>query len=373
MKKGRGGRPSRLRQKSPESLLGPQAGWAEGSLRVTMAGYLEALAILQQSQGTSRAQASALLRFARWAEDRGLAQPAEVTLEVLERYQRHLFYVRKPDGQPLSGPTQHHLLTALKGYFRWCVRQRLLTANPAADMQLPKVGRRLPRYCLSVAEVETLLAQPRVSTVTGLRDRAVLEVLWAGALRRGEVQRLTLHDVRFDEGTVFVSQGKGKKDRVVPVSPRCLGWVQRYLDESRPRLLVPPETGFLFLSDTGHPLSPDVLSQRVRGYLDEAGVTAKGSCHLLRHAAATALLEGGADVRFVQEYLGHAKLDTTQVYTHVTLTKLKAVYAACHPGARVGESAAAQPSTADTTTVTAAEVLAALEVETDDEDDELHE
>jgi len=370
VKKGRGGRPARLRKKSAESLLVPQRGWAEGSLRVTMASYLEALAVLQQAVSTAKAQASMLLRFSRWCEDRGLSGPGEVTVDLLERYQRHLFYVRKETGEPLSAPSQHHHLTALKGYFRWCVRQRLVTANPAADLQLPKLGRRLPRYCLTVAEVEKVLGQPRVGTTYGLRDRAMLELLWAGALRRSEVLHLTMHDVRFAEGTVFVSQGKGKKDRVVPISPRCLGWVRRYLDEARPRLWVAPETGRLFLSDTGHEVSPDVFTQRVRKYLDEAGVTAKGSCHLFRHASATALLEGGADVRFVQEYLGHAKLDTTQVYTHVTLTKLKAVYEACHPGARV--ATAPVPPVVDLAEVTAEDVLAELEGETEDEENELH-
>ena len=201
-----------------------------------------------------------------------------------------------------------------------------------------------------------MLQQPRVSTVTGVRDRAILELLWATALRRSEVLRLRLHDVRIGEGTVFVSQGKGKKDRVVPMSARAGGWVQRYLDEARLRLWVPPETGFLFLSDTGYPLSPDILTQKVRRYLDEAGITAPGSCHLFRHASATALLEGGADIRFVQEFLGHAKLEATEVYTHVTLTKLKAVYEACHPaGARA-------PVTASTA-ATASEVLAQLDEE----------
>lgn len=300
-----------------------------------MASYLEAMAVVQQSQSTRRSRSQLLLRFSKWCEERGLLKPGEVTAEVLERYQRQLFYARKKDGTRLSALSQQLALTALRQYFRWCTRQKFIPLNPASELQLPKVGFSLPRYCLSVAEVETVLKQPRVSTVSGIRDRAVLELLWATGLRRSEVVALLLHDVRFNEGTVFVRQGKGKKDRVVPVSQRARQWVQEYLDESRPKLWVPPETGFLFLSEAGHPLSADILTQKVRHYLDEAGVTAPGSCHLLRHAAATALLEGGADVRFVQEFLGHSSLETTERYTHVTLTKLKAVYESCHPGARV--------------------------------------
>lgn len=357
-----GGRPKHVRQLAEDSLLRPQAGWAEDSLRATMSSYLEAMGVLQLAAGTRRGHGYSLLNFARWCEERAVTTPREVTSDSLERYQRHLFYARKKDGQPLSAVSQHHALTALRQYFKWCARQRLIPANPASELQLPKLGRRLPRHCLTTLEVEKVLQQPRVSTVTGVRDRAILELLWATALRRSEVLRLRLHDVRISEGTVFVSQGKGKKDRVVPMSARAGGWVQRYLDEARLRLWVPPETGFLFLSDTGHPLSPDILTQKVRRYLDEAGITAPGSCHLFRHASATALLEGGADIRFVQEFLGHAKLEATEVYTHVTLTKLKAVYEACHPGARV---VTAVPAIA-----VAAEVLEQLENE---EDGQLHE
>jgi integrase/recombinase XerD len=330
-----------------------------------MYGYLESLAVLQRSEGTRRTSSYSLLTFARWCEERALSTPGAVTSEVLERYQRHLFYVRKQDGQPLSAISQHHALTVLRQYFKWCTRQRLIPANPASELQLPRLGHHLPRHCLTLAEVELVLQQPRVSTVTGLRDRAVMELLWAAALRRSEVLHLGLHDVRIGEGTVFVHQGKGKKDRVVPVSARAGNWVKRYLADSRPHLWVPPETGFLFLSDTGHPLSPDILTQKVRHYLDEAGIQAKGSCHLFRHASATALLEGGADIRFVQDFLGHSQMRATEIYTHVTLTKLKAVYEACHPGARV--EVAAAPAA-----IAAVDVLEQLENE-NEEDGQLHE
>ncbi len=347
------------REKAAESLLKSQAeGWGPTSFRVTMAGYLEALTVRAYSKATCHSRASDLLRFARWAEERGLVGPAETTRPVLEQYQRHLFYVRKPNGRPLGTTTQQHLLTSLKGYFRWCARQALTQANPAADLLLPRLGVRLPRATLTPTQVEKVLAQPNVKTAVGLKDRAVLEVLWATGLRRSEVVQLSLYDVREEAGAVFVREGKGKKDRVVPVSARCLGWVRRYVEEARPRLVVAPDEGRLFVSDVGNALSPTTLSREVAAYVKAAEVGVKGGCHLFRHACATAMLEGGADVRFVQELLGHASLETTQVYTRVTITKLKAVYEATHPGAR-----ATVPEAATVDNVTAEDVLAALEAE----------
>ena len=171
----RGGRPPRVRQPSPESLLRPQTKWATDSLRATMYGYLEGMAVLQRSQGTRRTSSYSLLTFARWCEERALSTPGSVTSEVLERYQRHLFYVRKQDGQPLSAISQHHALTVLRQYFKWCTRHRVIPANPASELELPRLGHHLPRHCLTLVEVELVLQQPRISTVTGLRDRAVME------------------------------------------------------------------------------------------------------------------------------------------------------------------------------------------------------
>lgn len=329
----RSSRPRRLRQKDKESLLFPQAGPAD-SLRVTMAAYVESLGVANYSLATRGSRALELLDFARWCEERSLNRPAEVTRPILERYQRHLYFYRKANGHPLSAASQGSRLSAVRLYFRWLCRQGLLLSNPASELLLPRVGRSLPRYTLTPAEVERVLAVPDVGDLKGLRDRALLELLWATGLRRAEVSRLLLHDVRAEVGTVFVSKGKGSKDRVVPVSARALAWVKRYVDEARARLVVPPDSGVLFLSEAGFALSPVILTTLVSKYVRASGVEAKGACHLFRHACATGMLEGGADIRFVQELLGHSSLETTQVYTRVTISKLKAVYEATHPGAQ---------------------------------------
>ena len=316
-------------------------GMGPESLRATMLAYLEALTVRHYSPSTVLSLARDFRLFAAWCEERALLRPDDVTKPILERYQRHLFYARKADGQSLSVQRQAVQLTQLRGYFRWLCRENLLPANPASELQLPRTGVRLPRHTLSVAEVEAVLAVPDVSTLVGLRDRAMLEVLWATGLRRAELARLNLYDVSAEKGTVFVREGKGKRDRVVPFSARAAGWVGRYLVDVRPRFAMSPDGGELFLAETGVGMTPDSLTNLVHEYLEAAGFGDRGSCHLFRHTCATAMLEGGADIRFVQELLGHASLETTQVYTRVTISKLKAVYEACHPSARPGDAAVA--------------------------------
>ena len=337
---------------------------ATDSLRATMLAYLESLTVRHFSASTVSTRARDFRLFTAWCEERALLRPVEVTKVVLERYQRHLFYFRKPNGHPLSVQRQSVLLTHLRGYFRWLCRENLLPANPASELQLPRQPMRLPRYTLSVAEVEKALAVPDVGTLIGLRDRAVLELLWATGLRRAEVSNLKLYDVAFEKGTLFVREGKGKKDRVVPLSLRAATWLRRFLDDVRPRFCFGRDEGFFFLSESGEALSPAALTQQTHEYLQRAGF--KGSCHLFRHACATAMLEGGADIRFVQELLGHANLTTTQVYTRVSISKLKAVYEACHPSARA--DVPTSPPTA------APDVLQQLALEAKEETDgELHE
>jgi integrase/recombinase XerD len=249
-----------------------------------------------------------------------------------------MFYYRKRDGRPLGVSTQGYRLTSLAVFFRWLTKNDYLLYNPAADLERPRPDRRLPRAVLSVEEVESVLLRPDVGDAVGLRDRAVMETLYSTGIRRREACGLQLHDVDHARGTLMVRLGKGRKDRVVPIGDRALAWVQKYADESRPRLVVEPDEGWLFLTAQGRQLDDKVLGAHVKQYLVAAGIEKPGSCHLFRHTCATLMLEGGADIRFIQAMLGHANLTSTQVYTNVAITKLKEVHTACHPGARMGRS-----------------------------------
>ena len=198
---------------------------------------------------------------------------------------------------------------------------------------MPRPDRRLPEATLSATEVASVLRVPDISRPLGLRDRAILEVFYSCGIRRAELIALTEQDVDFERATVFVRCGKGAKDRYVPIGERALFWLRLYLGLARPALAGGIGTGRLFVSSAGTPICPDWLCRRVRGYFAAAGVTKRGSCHLLRHSVATLMLEGGADIRYVAELLGHARLETTQRYTRVSIERLRAVHAATHPAA----------------------------------------
>ena len=250
---------------------------------------------------------------------------------MIERYQRRLFYYRKRDGGRLSLSSQSHWLTAVRSWFDWLTRERLIDQNPAAEMQLPREEKRLPRHALSLTEAEAVLAQADITTALGLRDRAMLETLYSTGLRRAELLSLELSDLDRERTTVLVRRGKGNKDRFVPIGIRALAWIDKYLREARPQLVDDSATAILFLTSTGRGLHPNHLSALVRRYLEGAGIAKPGACHLFRHCVATLMLERGADVRFIQAMLGHSSLATTQIYTHVSIGKLCQVHRKTHP------------------------------------------
>jgi integrase/recombinase XerD len=303
--------------------------------RVLGAAFLEWEAVTGRTEYTRRAHHYRIGRFVRWALPRGLSRPEEITRPMLERYQRHLFHHRKPDGKPMTMIAQHGNLSCLKVFFRWLTRQGYLLWNPAADLDLPRFAQHLPADVLSVDEIERVLSAPDLARPEGIRDRAILETLYSTGMRRMELSRLAVSDISPERGIAVIREGKGKKDRVVPIGSRALAWIERYLADVRPELVYPPDPGHLFLRDQGEPLPIDALSRLARKYLDAAGVSKRGACHLFRHAMATLMLENGADVRFIQEILGHTSLESTQIYTHVSIRHLKEVHASTHPGAQL--------------------------------------
>lgn len=297
--------------------------------------YLLGLRVRGYSDRTLVNQESYLRLFAEWADLRSLVYPQEVTRPVLEKYQRHLYHLRQKTGRPLSFRAQVARLIPIRRLFAWLTRQNVLLANPASELDLPRKERRLPRAVLTAAEAERVLAQPDVADLAGLRDRAILELLYATGVRRMETANLQVFDFDLERQTLLVRQGKGKRDRMLPVGSRASAWLHKYLEDARPELVLGQDEGALFLHATGQALTPDQLTKWVRAYVDASGIGKKGSCHLFRHTMATLMLEGGADIRFVQKMLGHASLETTQIYTHVSIRKLQEVHAATHPGARL--------------------------------------
>lgn len=269
--------------------------------------------------------------FIQWCDERGLGQPQEITKPIIERYQRYLFLYRKKNGEPLSTRSQHVRVVPIRAWFKWLARQNHILYNPASDIEMPRLERRLPKHILTVDESEAIINQPDTSKPTGIRDRAILETLYSTGIRRMELINLKLFDIDNDRGTVMVRQGKGRKDRMIPIGERALKWIEKYQSDVRPELSTPNDDGILFLTHLSDAFTPNRLTQMVRDYIDAADIGKRGSCHLFRHTMATLMLENGADVRFIQAMLGHVSLETTQIYTQVSIRKLKDIHTATHP------------------------------------------
>jgi integrase/recombinase XerD len=304
-----------------------------------------------------------------WLADRGITRPGEVTRPVLESYQRWLYHYRKTNGQPLSFRSQSQRLLAVRAFFKWAARQRHVLHNPASEIELPRVERRLPRPALTVAEAELVLARPDLDDLAGVRDRAILEVLYSTGIRRSELAHLAVTDIDRERATLLVRQGKGRKDRLVPIGDRALAWVRRYLAEVRPKLAMAGEDdGTLFLTTTGEPFGLDALTRLASGYVKASGVPKTGACHLFRHTMATLMLEGGADIRYIQAMLGHAELSTTQIYAQVSVRALQAIHSATHPAAaNTPRTARDDGGRRDDRKVAVSELLAALDEEDQEE------
>ena len=271
--------------------------------------------------------------FILWCEERGIVRPIEVTRPVLERYQRWLYHYRKKDGDPLSFRSQHQRLSCLRAFFRYLTRHNLILYNPASELELPKLEKRLPKHVLTAGEAEKVLNQADVRLPLGIRDRAILETLYSTGMRRSEVVGLKLYDLDAERGTIMVRQGKGKKDRMIPIGERAIAWVTKYVRDVRPDLVADPTETALFLTALGEPFTPNRLTRVVREYVVAAELGKEGACHIFRHTTATLMLEHGADIRFIQAMLGHAELSTTQIYTQVSIRQLKEIHTRTHPAA----------------------------------------
>ena len=283
------------------------------------------------SPSTVHSRDRSLRRFIAWCDERSLDDPKAITKPILERYQKYLYYYRKDNGEPLSYGSQHSLLAPVKAFFKWLTQQNYLLYNPASELELPKQQRGLPKAILSVEEVETIIGLPDISTPYGIRDRAILETLYSTGIRRMELVNLSVYDIDAGRKTLLVKEGKGRKDRLLPLGERALHWVEHYRLEARPQLLTNHDEKALFLTDYGEPWLRNRLSELIKKYLHHAKIDKPGACHLFRHAMATHMLDNGADIRFIQMMLGHSDLSTTQIYTQVSIEKLREIHAATHP------------------------------------------
>jgi len=210
-------------------------------------------------------------------------------------------------------------------------KENIILATPASELELPKKQAKILPKSLSKSELHDLLSLPDVEDVLGMRDRAILEVLYSCGLRRSELTKLDLEDVDLERKILTVRKGKGGKSRVVPLGEKAVYWVNYYLQKGRPRLEIDFNERALFISGYGTRINSSYLGNWVKRSMKQVGIEKEGSCHLLRHTCATHMLDNGADIRYIQQLLGHASLDTTQIYTEVSIVALQEVHARTHP------------------------------------------
>jgi integrase/recombinase XerD len=275
------------------------------------------------SARTDEAYLRDLARFAMFARLKGATAPSNVGSRTLREYVYHL----KDLG--LAPASIRRNVSAVRSYFRFMLDEGHLVRDPSERLETPKRWRTLPEV-LTVEEVNKLIAAPSLDEPLAFRDRAMLELAYAAGLRVSEWISIGVRDVLMDEHLVRVF-GKGGKERIVPIGRSAIGAVAIYLRELRPRIERGKGKGILFLNARGEPMSRMGAWKILRKYVDQAGIKKRVTPHTLRHSFATHLLEGGADLRAVQEMLGHADISTTQIYTHVDREYLRSVHRQFHP------------------------------------------
>jgi integrase/recombinase XerD len=289
-----------------------------------------------QSDNTAKTYAALLWKFIDWGGERGLIDWRQVELKHLMAFlqyerERPLADEPKESTKRLSGESVYLEIAALRAFYRFAENEKLLPLNVAENLSLPRRWKRLPK-ALTDAEIATLLQPELPETPESLCDQAVLELAYASGLRLSELRNLRLEQLHLEAGFINVI-GKGNKERVVPVGKKAIEALNRFIEAGRPKLVTPRSPASVFLTRRGTPFAANTLWLHIKKRVRRSGVSRNITPHMLRHSFATHLLEHGADLRVIQELLGHANISTTEVYTHVTGSRLRDIHRRFHPRA----------------------------------------
>ena len=295
--------------------------------------YLQTFVVKNRSVRTIEYWAMNLTRFNVWCQERGIEELSEFTLEILNSYRQYLFHYRsKRQNKPLKFGTQHNYLMVVRRWFRWLAKRDLIDEDIGKHFELPRKEKRLPIDVFTAEEMEAMLNATDVTTEIGIRDRAIMETVYSTGIRNAELIHLELYDLNEDQKSLIVRKGKGDKDRVLPIGERAIKWTRKYIADVRPKWMRSSNVhSYIFVNLQGRKFSRSYIAQIVNKYKKMAGIKKEGSCHLIRHTVATLMLNNGADIRSLQEYLGHSKITTTQIYTHVSISRLQEIHAKTHP------------------------------------------
>jgi integrase/recombinase XerD len=296
--------------------------------------YRAELTLRNYSPHTIAKQCAALSLLFRFVNETQQDDLTGLTTGTLHDFQRWHFYQPTNRGTARCVAYQNRVLAAVKGLFKFMLAENLIARDPAAPLAYAREPETLPRNVLTPREARKIIEAPDVQSVLGYRDRTILEVLYSTGIRKQELMNLTVADVQLEEELLRINGGKGAKDRVVPLTAVACSFLESYINAIRPQLLGKNASRQLFLSQRGRPIARNTLGGIVEKYAELARIKKRVTCHLWRHSCATHLLQNKANLRHVQEILGHRSLATTERYLHLTITELKAAHVKCHPRER---------------------------------------
>ena len=320
-----------LQRTSCARIRAHRKGISMSPLRSSIAEYRQHLESHHYSLCTVRNLMAHLHHFRKFLDARRIRRPAQVDEAVLRKYQFWLHQLPTQRGAPRTAATLNRGLSAVKGLFQYLHESGQLTSSPARALVYAREPQPLPRNVLSPDEAKCILEHVDLSTPFGYRDRTILEVLYATGIRKNELTHAQLGDLNLEDELLTVRQGKGGRDRVVPLSAVACRYIAHYIRHARPHLLNGEPTETLFLSAQGRTLGATTVSELIHKTAARAGIRSRVTCHLWRHTVATHMLQNGANLLHVQEMLGHRKLETTQRYLHLTILDLKQAHHRYHP------------------------------------------
>jgi len=293
--------------------------------------YRMRLIVLNYAKRSIEGLCAYLNCFIAWLRQMGVDDITAVKKDTISNYQTYLFEEINHRGRPNTVCHQNKKLQAVKSFFTFLVENDYLVSDPTKTVPYAREPKRLPRSILASSEMRKLLHTPDTKTILGYRDRTILEVLYSSGIRKEEILNLLLTDVDYNDGFLRINAGKGNKDRVVPIGKIACRYLENYIKAVRPSLIRDPYNNYLFLSLRGNRLSKNMVWEIVKSCSHKAKIKKTVSPHTFRHTCATLMLRNNANIRHIQELLGHASLDSTQVYAQVSITDLKEVHSKCHP------------------------------------------
>lgn len=269
--------------------------------------------------------------FLRYLQNANLEELSQIDKEAIHQYQLYL-YNNQAKGKSLSLETQYARLVPLKTFFRWLVKRGYFLYDPTTQLELPKRKKNLPKGIMTRKEINRILCQPDADNPLGLRDKAILELLYSTGIRNSELRSLTIYDADTSHGELRINQGKGRKDRIIPLGEIAAKYLETYLQNSRTELVKgKKENNLLFVSKNGQKITLANLLWLIEKYVQQARITKHITAHSFRHTCATHMLRGKSNIRYIQELLGHSSIATTQIYTRVEVSDLKREHKRCHP------------------------------------------